>query len=130
MSSPSDRRRHKASTGGSSNKGGRRLRSFNDALIDYERFMFDERTGHRSYIYCGSFIMFFWEHGESEGFLLGIEERDDSSLAASGGLDAETESSSFPLSGIIKEILVELVHTFHLPRVHKVLIPRVTVMNT
>ncbi|KAL5784020.1 hypothetical protein ACOSQ2_006412 [Xanthoceras sorbifolium] len=128
MSSPSDRRRHKASTGGSSNKGGRRLRSFNDALIDYERFMFDERTGHRSYIHCGP--MFFWEHGESEGLLLGIEERDDSSLAAPGGLDAETESSSFPLSGIIKEILVELVHTFHLPRVHKVLIPRVTVMNT
>ncbi|KAL5808297.1 hypothetical protein ACOSQ3_028988 [Xanthoceras sorbifolium] len=65
----------------------------------------------------------FGDHGESEGVLLGIEERDDSFLAASGGLDAETESSSFSSSGITKEILVELVYTFHLSRGHKVLIP-------
>ncbi|KAL5851169.1 hypothetical protein ACOSQ3_006287 [Xanthoceras sorbifolium] len=125
MFSPSDRGHHKTGTSGSSNKGGRRLRSFDDALIDYERFMFDKMTGRRSNTAAaarscevvsvevrGDQRESVEEHGKSEGVLFGIEERDDSSLAA--------------LGGIIREILVELVHTFHLPRVYKVLIPRET----
>ncbi|KAL5762758.1 hypothetical protein ACOSP7_019022 [Xanthoceras sorbifolium] len=35
-----------------------------------------------------------------------------------------TGSSPFPSSVIIRESLVDLVHTFHLPKGHKVLIPR------
>ncbi|KAL5739572.1 hypothetical protein ACOSQ2_028752 [Xanthoceras sorbifolium] len=47
MSSLSDWRCHKASINSPSNKGGRKLRSFDDALIDYERFVFEKRTGRR-----------------------------------------------------------------------------------
>ncbi|KAL5741733.1 hypothetical protein ACOSP7_028465 [Xanthoceras sorbifolium] len=140
MSSLSDWRCHKASINSPSNKRGRKLRSFDDALIDYERFVFEKRTGHRgdtavaacSLEVVGTAVRgdrrefaemsSFRDHGEREGVLLGIEERDDSFLAVSGGLDAETGSSSFPSSGITKEILVELVYTFHLFRGHKVLI--------
>ncbi|KAL5758475.1 hypothetical protein ACOSP7_021086 [Xanthoceras sorbifolium] len=38
----------------------------------------------------------------------------------------QTGSSLFPSSVIIRESLMDLVHTFHLPRGHRVLIPRAT----
>ncbi|KAL5756649.1 hypothetical protein ACOSQ2_021395 [Xanthoceras sorbifolium] len=47
MSSPSDRRRHKAGTGGPSNKGDRKSRPFDDVLLEYEKFASSERTGHQ-----------------------------------------------------------------------------------
>ncbi|KAL5746037.1 hypothetical protein ACOSP7_027183 [Xanthoceras sorbifolium] len=114
MSSPSDRRRHKAGISGPSNKGGCKLRSFDDALIDYERFVFDKRIGRpgdatvearsRKVISTkvqgdqreSAEVSSSENHGESKG----------------RGLDVETGSSSFPFFGIIREILVELVHTF------------------
>ncbi|KAL5758593.1 hypothetical protein ACOSP7_021204 [Xanthoceras sorbifolium] len=45
MYSPSDWSRHKASTGGLSNKGDRKSRPFDDVLIDYEKFASGERPG-------------------------------------------------------------------------------------
>ncbi|KAL5739443.1 hypothetical protein ACOSP7_028338 [Xanthoceras sorbifolium] len=46
MSSPSDRRCHKAGTGGPSNKGDHKSRSFDDGLLDYDKFVSGERTGY------------------------------------------------------------------------------------
>ncbi|KAL5825357.1 hypothetical protein ACOSQ3_021420 [Xanthoceras sorbifolium] len=150
MSSPSDRRRHKAGTGGPSNKGDRKSRPFDDVLLEYEKFASSERTGHqgdkatvahqREVIGSSTFghtevrsdrresaeVFSLGDHGQSEGVVPGVEERDDSSLAAPRGFETKTGSSSFPSSVITMESLVELEHTFHLPRGHKVLIPRVT----
>ncbi|KAL5767456.1 hypothetical protein ACOSQ2_014239 [Xanthoceras sorbifolium] len=47
MSSPSDRGRHKASFRDLSSEEGRKLRSFDEALVGYERFVSARRTGHR-----------------------------------------------------------------------------------
>ncbi|KAL5752184.1 hypothetical protein ACOSP7_022360 [Xanthoceras sorbifolium] len=140
MTSPSNRRHHKAGTGGPSNKRDRKSRPIDDILLDYEKFVSGERTGRQGDEVAVAYqcevtgsstsghteVSFSRNHSESEGVVPGVKERDYSFLAASGGLEIETGSSPFPSSVITKESLIELVHTFHLPRRHKVLIPRVT----
>ncbi|KAL5835128.1 hypothetical protein ACOSQ4_014625 [Xanthoceras sorbifolium] len=130
MSSSSDRRRQKAGTGGPSNKGDRKSRLFDDATVAHQREVTRSFTSGRTEVWSdrkeSAEVFSLEDCGDSEGVVPGVEERDDSSLAALGGLETETESSMFPSSVIIRESLVELVHSFHLPRGHKVLIPRVT----
>ncbi|KAL5808417.1 hypothetical protein ACOSQ3_029108 [Xanthoceras sorbifolium] len=139
MSSPSNLRRHKAGTGGPSNKEDRKSRPFDNILLDYEKFA---AVAHQREVTESSILgrTEVWgdqresakvsssrNRGESKG--PGVEERNDSSLVVSGrggGLETETGSSSFPSSVITRKTLVELVHTFHLPQGHKVLIHRVT----
>ncbi|KAL5738557.1 hypothetical protein ACOSP7_031318 [Xanthoceras sorbifolium] len=121
MSSPIDQKRHKAGTVGPSNKGDRKSRPFDDVLLEYKKFASGERTGHQ-----GDKVVVAYQRdvtGSSTSSRTKVRsdrresaERDDSSLVASGRLETETGSSSFPSSVITRENLVELVHTFHLPR--------------
>ncbi|KAL5773765.1 hypothetical protein ACOSQ2_013689 [Xanthoceras sorbifolium] len=130
MFSPSDRKHHKAGTGGLSNKGDRKSRLFDGVLLEYEKFASGEMTrrqGDKAAVayqceVTGSSTSgrtevwsdrresveesSSWDHGESEGVVPGVKERDDSSLAASGGLEIETESSLFPSSVITRESMV------------------------
>ncbi|KAL5805954.1 hypothetical protein ACOSQ4_028687 [Xanthoceras sorbifolium] len=125
MSSPSDRRCHKAGTGGPSNKGDHKSRSFDDGLLDYDKFVSGERTGYHGDEAAVAYqrevprsstseVSFSEDSGESEGVVLRVEEGDNSFLAAPEGLKTKIESSSFPSSVITRESLVELVYTFHL----------------
>ncbi|KAL5804660.1 hypothetical protein ACOSQ3_031460 [Xanthoceras sorbifolium] len=148
MSSPSDRRHHKPATGGPSDKGGHKPRPFDDVVLDYEKFVSGERircrgeeavvvyqrevyrpstTGRtevRSDQGESAKVFSSMHHGVSKGVASRIEERDDSSLAPSEGLEDETESSLFPSLVITRGSLVDLVHTFHLFRGHNVLTSR------
>ncbi|KAL5779620.1 hypothetical protein ACOSQ2_010357 [Xanthoceras sorbifolium] len=153
MSSPSDWRYHKAGTSGSSNKGDQKSNSFDNVLLDYEKFVSGERIGcrgdeaimaHQREVPKSSTsirtevrsdqresaeVASSGDCGGSEEVVPRVEEGDDSSLAAYGGLETKTGSSPFPSSVITRKSLVELVHTFHLPQGYKVLIPRVVISS-
>ncbi|KAL5765954.1 hypothetical protein ACOSP7_016571 [Xanthoceras sorbifolium] len=144
MPSSSNQRHRKTGSGGPSNKGDRKYCSFDDILLDYEKFVYGERTGHQGdeadvahqREVTGSStsgrtevrgdqresaeLSSLGDHDESEWVVPGVE------AASGGGLETETGSSSFPSLVITMASLVKLVHTFYLPRRHKVLIPRVT----
>ncbi|KAL5823563.1 hypothetical protein ACOSQ4_021463 [Xanthoceras sorbifolium] len=109
MYSPSDRRRHKASTGDLSNKGDRKSRPFDDVLTDYEKFASGERLGlqgdkaavaHQYEVIRSSTsgctevqsdrsesaeVSSSEDLGESEGIVPRVEEMNDSSLTALEG---------------------------------------------
>ncbi|KAL5764220.1 hypothetical protein ACOSQ2_016814 [Xanthoceras sorbifolium] len=132
MSSSSNRRHRKTGSGGPSNKGDRKYCSFDDILLDYEKFVSGERTGHQ-----GDEADVAHQREVTGSFTSGRTEvrgdqRESAEVSSLGDYDESewvvpgTGSSSFPSLVITMASLVKLVHTFYLPRRHKVLIPRVT----
>ncbi|KAL5736752.1 hypothetical protein ACOSQ2_031540 [Xanthoceras sorbifolium] len=141
MPSSGDQERHEADTGGAPDAGDCMSRPFDEILVKYEQFADKVATTRRSEVIWSSTsgrvearrdqgepakVSTSVNQDENKGVVPEVEEVDDPSLVVPEELQTQAEDFSFPSSVIKREDLVGLMHTFHLPIGHRVLIPRVS----